>query len=51
MKLKHILVFDMFNMQIRIRYTERVYILPIGGGGDGDEHLMEFHQVCSPYQP
>ena len=37
----------MLYMQIRIRYTERVYILPIGGGGDGDEHLMEFNQVLS----
>ena len=45
-ELKHFLVI-MFNMQIRIRFTERVYILPIGGGGDGDEHLVELHQVCS----
>merc|ERR1719234_1853598 len=36
--------------EIRIRFTERVYILPIGGGSDGDEHLMEFHQGAARCQ-
>ena len=33
-------------MQLRIRFTERVYILPIGGSGDCDKHLVELRQVA-----
>jgi len=36
--------------EIRIRFTERVYILPIGGGSDGDEHLVELHQGAARCQ-
>ena len=31
--------------QNRLHFTERVYILPTGAGGDGDEHMVELHQV------
>merc|ERR1719430_574532 len=36
--------------EIRIRFMERVYILPIGGGGGSDEHLVELHQGAARCQ-
>ena len=34
----------MSGPEIRIRFTKRVFVLPVGGGGDVDEHLVELHQ-------
>merc|ERR1719341_2708119 len=36
--------------EIRIRFTERVYILPIGGASGSDEHLVELHQGAARCQ-
>lgn len=43
----HFLIFISIS-QNRLHFTERVYILPTGAGGDGDEHMVELHQVWSP---
>jgi len=36
--------------ELRIRFTERVYILPIGGSGDCDKHLVELRQGAARCQ-
>ena len=33
------------KFQIRIRFTKKVYTIPIGKGSVSEEHLVEFRQV------
>ena len=38
----------MSGSEIRIRFTKRVFILPVRGGSVGDEHLVELQGASRP---